>query len=145
MKIPLIFTDVLLFSLIFTDVLLFSLIFTDVLLNNLLLVRLVNKTTFRSHGLSVTQTITEYTQIGLTVDILRTLTHPLVVVGRGAGPTLATVLARHAVTVHLRTVPPLVALRTGAVVATLVVQTGGSIGAWTLLFAFIIVFPTVRT
>lgn len=123
--------------------------FTDVLfknlLLNLLLVRLFNKTTFRSHGLSVTQTITEYTQIGLTVDILRTLTHPLVVVRRGAGPTLAPVLAGHTVTVHLRTVPPLVALRTGAVVATLVVQTGGSIGARTLLFAFIIVFPTVRT
>lgn len=93
----------------------------------------------------MTQTITEYTQIGLTVDILRTLTHPLVVVRRGAGPTLAPVLAGHAVTVHLCTVPPLVALRTGAVVATLVVQTDGSIGAWTLLFAFIIVFPTVRT
>lgn len=79
------------------------------------------------------------------MDILRTLTHPLVVVRRGAGPTLAPVLAGHTVTVHLRTVPPLVALRTGAVVATLVVQTGCSIGAWTLLFAFIIVFPTVRT
>lgn len=58
--------------------------------------------------------------------------------------TLAPIQTDHAGTVHHRTVLALVAFRTATVVATFVVQTGGTILTGALILTFIVVYPTVR-